>query len=191
MIRKTAFSREICMKFFETELPGAFVVAPAVHRDPRGFFVETFNEKAFKDNGITADFVQDNYSFSRNKGVLRGLHFQYPPHAQAKLVLVIRGSVHDVIVDLRKDSPTFLRWTSVELKSSELNMLYVPRGFAHGFCTLEEDTHVLYKVDALYAPDADGGIRWDDPDLKVTWPVETPLLSQKDGGLPYLRDITL
>ncbi|MBN2297414.1 MAG: dTDP-4-dehydrorhamnose 3,5-epimerase [Deltaproteobacteria bacterium] len=179
------------MKFIETELPGAFVVEPAVHKDPRGFFVETFNEKAFRDNGIKAGFVQDNYSFSRQKGVLRGLHFQYPPHAQAKLVLVISGSVHDVIVDLRQDSPTFLRWTCVELRSSELNMLYVPRGFAHGFCTVEDDTHVIYKVDSLYAPHADGGIRWDDPDLSITWPVASPLLSQKDSQLPYLKDITL
>jgi len=179
------------MKFIETELPGAFVVKPSVHKDPRGFFVETFNEKAFLDNGIMADFVQDNYSFSTQKGVLRGLHFQYPPHAQAKLVLVIRGSVYDVIVDLRQDSPTFRRWTCVELKSSELNMLYVPRGFAHGFCTLEDNTHVIYKVDSLYAPSADGGIRWDDPDLSISWPSTSPLLSQKDSQLPYLKEITL
>ncbi|HHO75181.1 MAG TPA: dTDP-4-dehydrorhamnose 3,5-epimerase [Deltaproteobacteria bacterium] len=179
------------MKFVEMELPGAFVVEPAVHKDTRGFFVETFNEKEFRDNGIMADFVQDNYSFSRHQGVLRGLHFQYPPYAQAKLVLVISGSVYDVIVDLRKDSPTFRRWISVELRSSELNMIYVPRGFAHGFCTLEDNTHVLYKVDSLYAPSADGGIRWDDPDLSISWPATSPLLSEKDSRLPYLKDITL
>ena len=177
------------MKFIETALPGAFVIEPVVHRDDRGFFVETFNHNVFADKGIEVNFVQDNYSFSREKGVLRGLHFQYPPHAQTKLVMVIRGSVYDVIVDLRKDSPTFLKWTWVELSSTDLNMLYVPKGFAHGFYTLQEGTHVLYKVDSLYAPDADGGIRWDDPDLAIRWPGSSPILSDKDERLPLFKDI--
>jgi dTDP-4-dehydrorhamnose 3,5-epimerase len=161
------------------------------HRDERGFFVETYNKKMFADNGIETNFVQDNYSFSEKKGVLRGLHFQYSPHAQTKLVLVITGAVYDVIVDLRAGSPTFRKWTSVELNSFDLNMLYVPRGFAHGFCTLKDNTQVLYKVDSLYAPDADSGIRWDDPELAIPWPVASPKLSEKDRKLPCLKDISL
>lgn len=179
------------MKVTETELAGAFLIEPDIHADDRGFFVELYSRKAFRGHGIEADFVQDNYSFSRKKGVLRGLHFQYPPHSQAKLVWVVSGAVFDVIVDLRKGSPTYRRWISVELSASPLRMLYVPRGFAHGFCTLTDNAHVLYKVDAPYAPEADGGIRWDDPDLAVPWPVAEPILSAKDGRLPYLREIPL
>lgn len=177
------------MEFIETALPGAFVLKPVIHRDARGFFVETFSNKMFADNGIEVQFVQDNYSFSRQRGVLRGLHFQYSPHAQAKLVMAISGAIYDVIVDLRKDSPTVHQWISVELDSSDLRMLYVPRGFAHGFCTLQDNTRVLYKVDSLYAPQADGGIRWDDADLAIEWPVASPILSEKDGQLPYLKDL--
>ena len=179
------------MNFTETELAGAYVIQPVIHRDDRGFFVETFNQEMFGRNGIETGFVQDNYSFSKDKGVLRGLHFQYPPHAQTKLVMVMTGSVWDVIVDLRKDSPTFLKWTGVELSSDDLRMLYVPKGFAHGFCTLQENTRVLYKVDAHYAPQADAGIRWDDPDLAIPWPCSSPILSAKDSRLPLLKDITL
>ena len=179
------------MNFTETELAGAYVIQPVIHRDDRGFFVETFNQEMFGRNGIETGFVQDNYSFSKDKGVLRGLHFQYPPHAQTKLVMVMTGSVWDVIVDLRKDSPTFLKWTGVELSSDDLRMLYVPKGFAHGFCTLQENTRVLYKVDAHYAPQADAGIRWNDPDLAIPWPCSSPILSAKDSRLPLLKDITL
>jgi len=176
------------MKFIETALMGAFVIQPVIHSDERGHFVETFSRKMFADNGIEVNFVQDNYSFSKEKGVLRGLHFQTQPHAQTKLVVVMTGAVYDVIVDLREDSPTFRRWTWVELSSTEMNMLYVPKGFAHGFCTLQKDTRVLYKVDSHYAPQADGGVRWDDPDLAIPWPVDSPILSDKDSRLPLLRD---
>jgi dTDP-4-dehydrorhamnose 3,5-epimerase len=179
------------MKFSETGLEGAYVIEPAVFRDNRGFFMETYNRRAFEEHGITPDFVQDNYSFSQPKGVIRGLHFQYPPHAQSKLVMVMSGSVHDVIVDLRKGSSTYGRWISVVLSSSPFTMLFVPKGFAHGFCTLEENVHVIYKVDALYHPASDGGIRWNDPDLAIPWPVSEPVLSGKDGQLPFLRDISL
>ena len=179
------------MNFIETDLNGAYVIQPVIHRDDRGFFVETFNQEMFVAGGIEAGFVQDNYSFSKQKGVLRGLHFQYPPHAQTKLVVVMTGSVWDVIVDLRKDSPTFLKWTGVELSSDDMTMLYVPKGFAHGFCTLQENTRVLYKVDAHYAPQADAGIRWNDPDLAIPWPCSSPILSAKDSTLPMLKDIAL
>lgn len=179
------------MNFIETDLNGAYVIQPVIHRDDRGFFVETFNQEMFAAGGIESGFVQDNYSFSKQKGVLRGLHFQYPPHAQTKLVVVMTGSVWDVIVDLRKDSPTFLKWTGVELSSDDMTMLYVPKGFAHGFCTLQENTRVLYKVDAHYAPQADAGIRWNDPDLAIPWPCSSPILSAKDSTLPMLKDIAL
>ncbi|HOO38408.1 MAG TPA: dTDP-4-dehydrorhamnose 3,5-epimerase [Deltaproteobacteria bacterium] len=179
------------MNFIETDLKGAYVIQPVIHRDDRGFFVETFNQEMFGRNGIQAGFVQDNYSFSKQKGVLRGLHFQHAPHAQTKLVAVMTGSVWDVIIDLRKDSPTFLKWTGVELSSDDMTMLYVPKGFAHGFCTLQENTRVLYKVDAHYAPQADAGIRWDDPDLAIPWPCSSPILSAKDSTLPVLKDIAL
>ncbi len=178
------------MKFIETELPGAFLIEPDVYHDNRGFFLETYSSRVFENSGITAAFVQDNYSFSKEKGVLRGLHFQSPPHAQTKLVMVLCGAVFDVIVDLRRESPAYRKWIAVELSSSPFRMIYVPKGFAHGFCTLEDDTRVLYKVDAPYNPAADGGVRWNDPDLGITWPVREPVLSKKDSLLPFLRDIT-
>ncbi len=179
------------MKITETELAGAYLIEPVVFEDNRGFFLETYNRKVFEEMGITARFVQDNYSFSRSRGVLRGLHFQYPPHAQSKLVWVICGSVFDVIVDLRKGSATYGRWIGIELSGSPFRMIYVPKGFAHGFCTLEENTRVQYKVDALYHPASDGGIRWNDPDLRISWPLTDPILSRKDGELPCLREISL
>jgi len=177
------------MRFIETQLQGAFIIEPKVYKDNRGFFVETHNSRVFKDNGIDSCFVQDNYSFSKNKGVVRGLHLQRSPHEQSKLVWVVSGSVLDVIVDIRKGSPTFGKWVSYELNSSELKMIYVPKGFAHGFCTLEDNTHVLYKVDSFYAPDADTGLLWNDEDLAITWPVKDPVLSEKDKGLPRFKDL--
>lgn len=179
------------MKFIKTDLLGAYVIEPDVYNDNRGFFLETYNRKVFEEQGISPDFFQDNYSFSQSKGVLRGLHFQYSPHSQAKLVMVLCGAVFDVIVDLRKGSSTFGRWISVELSSSPFRMIYVPRGFAHGFCTLTDNANVLYKVDALYNPGADGGIRWNDPDLNIPWPASEPILSRKDTELPFLKDVSL
>ncbi|MDX9761092.1 MAG: dTDP-4-dehydrorhamnose 3,5-epimerase [Desulfomonilia bacterium] len=177
------------MKITETELTGVFLIEPDVHKDERGFFLETYNLGSFDNLGITARFIQDNYSFSRKKGVIRGLHFQYPPHSQAKLVWAVTGIVYDVIVDLRENSETRGRWISVDLSSALMKLLYVPRGFAHGFCTLTDDTRVLYKVDNAYSPGAESGIRWDDPDLSIPWPVTRPILSDKDGKLPCLRQI--
>jgi dTDP-4-dehydrorhamnose 3,5-epimerase len=172
-------------------IPDIKLILPRRFGDPRGFFVETWNRKAFHDIGIDADFCQDNQSHSAPKGTVRGLHFQTPPHAQAKLVSVLRGAIFDVVVDLRKTSPTYRRHVTVELSAEEGHLLFVPKGFAHGFATLAPDTTVLYKVDAHYAPQHDAGILWSDPDLQIVWPLraEEAVLSAKDAALPRLRTI--
>ena len=168
------------MIFKKTTLQDATLIEPKVFEDERGFFMETYSKKLFKENGIDTEFVQDNHSLSVEKGVLRGLHFQKPPHAQAKLVRVTRGAVLDVIVDLRKESETFGKWEGFELSAKNKLMLFVPRGFAHSFCTIEENTEFVYKVDGLYAPESDSGIIWNDPTLNINWPTKEPILSEKD-----------
>ncbi len=174
------------------EIPDLVLVTPARFGDDRGFFSETYNDLAFAELGIAARFVQDNHSLSRNKGVVRGLHFQAPPHAQGKLVRVVRGSILDVAVDIRQGSPTFGKHVLVELSAANWRQLWVPVGFAHAFCTLEEDTEVIYKVTDYYAPECDAGIIWNDPDLGIAWPVSAAqaLLSAKDTTLPRLADIS-
>lgn len=177
------------MNFQKTSLEGAILIEPKVFEDHRGFFLESYSKELFKENGIKDDFVQDNHSLSVEKGVLRGLHFQLPPNAQSKLVRVVAGSVYDVIVDLRKDSETFGKWEGFTLSAKNKKMLYVPRGFAHAFCTLEENTEFVYKVDNLYAPESDSGIIWNDPTLKIDWPLETePIISEKDSNLQTFED---
>ncbi len=154
--------------------------------DERGWFAETFNARRLAGEGVTVPFVQDNHSYSREAGTVRGLHFQRPPSAQAKLVRVGRGRILDVAVDVRRGSPTYGRWVGAELSAEAENQLFVPEGFAHGFCTLEAHTEVLYKVSAFYDPDADAGLIWNDPDLAIPWPVsaEKAIVSRKDGELP-------
>ncbi|KKQ52526.1 MAG: DTDP-4-dehydrorhamnose 3,5-epimerase [Parcubacteria group bacterium GW2011_GWD2_38_11] len=180
------------MEIEKTTLEGAFLITLRVFDDERGFFTETYSKREFTEKGIDADFVQDNHSMSVTKGVLRGLHYQNPPNAQAKLVRVTKGAAYDVIVDLRKDSPTFGKWEGFELTDNNHRMLFVPRGFAHGFCTLEDYTEFQYKCDNLYAPESEGAIAWNDPDLKIFWPacnavatagrpIENPILSDKDA----------
>jgi len=176
------------MEFIETKLKDAFLIKPKVFRDERGFFLEFWNKKVFAENGITADFVQDNHSLSVKKGVLRGLHFQLPPNEQAKLVRVTRGKVYDVIVDLRKDSPTFGKGEGFELSSDNFEMLFIPRGFAHAYVTLEDNTEFMYKVDSFYAPESDSGIIWNDPDLAIDWPIKDPMLSDKDNKLQKFKE---
>ena len=158
--------------------------------DSRGWFTETWNEDLFRKLGIMGVFCQDNQSASVNAGTIRGLHFQRTPHAQAKLVRCLKGRIFDVAVDLRRESPSFKKWVGVELSAEQGNQLFVPAGFGHAFLTLEDDCHVAYKVDAYYAPQADGGIRWDDPELAIHWPMPgtAPILSDKDAGLPFLAD---
>lgn len=175
------------MRFLKTPIEGLLLIEPTVHRDDRGAFMETFNARAFAEQGITDKFVQDNQSFSR-KNVIRGLHFQTGDHAQGKLVRVIHGSVLDVAVDLRNGSPTFGRHYSVVLDATAGNMLWIPSGFAHGFESLEDDTVFHYKVTAYYRPAAEAGIRYDDPGLGIEWRTRNPLVSEKDLILPTLRE---
>lgn len=177
------------MKFTETPLPGAFVIEPRIYKDQRGFFTETYNKRVFEDNGFKIDFVQDNHSFSKEKGVLRGFHFQKPPFSQTKLVRTLRGSVYDVIVDLRKFSASYGKWIGIELSSENMKMLLVPKGFAHAFCTLETESVVHYKVDEFYEPQSESGIIWNDPVLDINWPFKNILLSDKDRLLPLMSEI--
>jgi dTDP-4-dehydrorhamnose 3,5-epimerase len=167
------------MKVINEPLPGLKVIQPNVFEDARGYFYESYNADAFKKIGIPEEFVQDNQSLS-NRGVLRGLHFQTPPMAQGKLVRVIQGSVLDVAVDLRKDSPTYGQHFTIELTGTNKLMFYVPVGFAHGFAVLEDQTIFSYKCTNLYSPENEGGIMWNDPTLNIDWQVESPSLSAKD-----------
>lgn len=174
-----------------TALPGVVVLSPKRFDDPRGFFSEVYNKRRYAEAGVTSDFIQDNHSRSGPVGTVRGLHFQRPPFAQAKLVRVLKGAILDVAVDLRRGSPTFGQHVAVELSASAWNQLFVPAGFAHGFCTLEPDTEVFYKVDAYYSAEHDGGILWNDPALNIAWPVSAgqAVLSDKDRRLPLLADV--
>ena len=167
------------------------LIRPKRHGDARGWFTESYNRTAFAALGITGDFVQDNHSLSVPRYTLRGLHFQMPPRGQAKLVRCIRGRIFDVVVDVRKGSPTYGGWTGTELSAENGCQLFVPIGFAHGFVTLEPDCEITYKCSDTYAPDHDGGIRWDDPAIGIDWPLPagaTPELSAKDRGLPGLGE---
>ena len=175
------------MNVCETALPGVLIFEPKVFTDSRGFFVETYNKERYAACGITADLVQDNLSFS-SKGVLRGLHYQ-APHSQGKLVYVLQGEVWDVAVDVRRRSPHFGQWTAVTLSSDNKKQFYIPPGFAHGFCVLSETALFTYKCTDFYHPECDGGVRWNDPDIGIPWPLAQPVLSEKDGKLPFLRDI--
>ena len=167
-------------------IPDVILVRPRVVDDSRGFFLETYKLSEFVAHGIAERFVQDNYSHSTH-GVLRGLHYQRPPSAQGKLVMALRGEIFDVAVDIRRGSPTYLRWVSAILSDANLTQLYVPPGFAHGFCVLSEEADVVYKVTAEYDPTCDAGLRWDDPSIGVRWPAEKPVLSVKDAALPLIE----
>jgi dTDP-4-dehydrorhamnose 3,5-epimerase len=172
------------------ELAELIELTPRRFGDSRGFFSEVWNQARFAEVGVPQDFVQDNVSVSRTKGVLRGLHFQTPPAAQAKLMRVSRGSIFDVGVDIRRSSRTYGRWAGVVLSAEKWNQLYVPEGFAHGFVTLEDDTEVTYKVSAAYSAEHDRAIRFDDPAIGIDWPIDgEPLLSEKDAGAPLLADV--
>ncbi|WP_339311802.1 dTDP-4-dehydrorhamnose 3,5-epimerase [Paenibacillus sp. FSL M7-0896] len=178
------------MKFIKTHLEDVLVVEPAVFGDHRGWFMETYSEAKFHEQELRYQFVQDNQSYSAVKGTLRGLHFQLNPKAQTKLVRCTRGSIFDVAVDIRQGSPSYGKWFGVELTAENKKQLLIPKGFAHGFMTLTEDVEVQYKCDELYAPECDGGILWNDPDIGIEWPIDvTPLLSAKDEQAPLLKDV--
>ena len=178
------------MKAEPLAIPDVVLVETRTFADKRGSFSETWNRRAFRDAGIEAEFVQDNHAKSASAGTVRGLHFQAPPHAQGKLVRVIKGAIFDVAVDIRKGSPTYGRSVSATLTAENCRQLWVPTGFAHGYAALEDDTEVLYKVTDFYAPECEGGILWNDPDLAIGWPLEaaSALLSDKDLKLPPFRD---
>ena len=171
-------------------IDGVKLITPRRFADSRGFFVETYNQKSIAAAGITTTFVQDNQSLSTRRGTIRGLHFQLAPEPKAKLVRVMAGSVYDVAVDLRAGSPTYGQWCGATLTAAVGEQLFIPVGFAHGFCTLEDDTMVAYKVDGFYAKACEAGLRWDDPDIAIDWPVAAAevQVSDKDAVLPFLRD---
>lgn len=177
-------------QFNPLALEGVVEVIPDRFGDERGFFSEVYNMAVWTQNGIPVEFVQDNHSLSVSAGVLRGLHYQTPPFAQAKLVRVVRGAVFDVAVDIRRNSPTFGKWVGIEISAEKGNQLYIPSGYAHGFLTLEPNTEFLYKVSNYYSPAHDHSIRFDDPEIGVEWPIADtqPLLSEKDRNAPFLSE---
>lgn len=178
------------MKVEETKLKGCFVIEPDVFGDNRGWFMETFSKEKLLQAGISIEheFVQDNQSFSKEKGTIRGVHFQSNPMAQTKLVRCTKGALYDVAVDLRKNSPTYKEWFGIELTEENKKQLYVPRGFGHGFVTLVEDTEIQYKTDNYYSKECDGGISYCDPEIDIKWPINQPILSEKDKNAKNLSE---
>ena len=177
------------MKVHPTDLPDVLIMEPARYGDARGWFSETFNASRMAAAGLDMHWVQDNHSMSAAAGTVRGLHYQCPPHAQDKLVRCTKGEILDVAVDFRQGSPSFGRWVGVTLSAENGKQLLVPKGFLHGFVTRVAECEVQYKCSDLYAPDCDGAVRWDDPDLAVDWGVAAPVLSAKDAAAPLLRDV--
>lgn len=177
----------MAFRFQRLELPEVLLIEPEVHRDSRGWFCETYKRSEFARFGLEAPLVQENHSFSL-AGVLRGLHYQNPPRAQGKLVRAVAGEIFDVAVDIRKDSCTYKRWVAVHLSAENRRMLYIPPGFAHGFCVVSEVAEVVYQTTEEYAPELEAGIRWNDPELGIEWPVRQPILSPRDATLPLLAE---
>lgn len=168
------------MKFTETILKGAFVIEPERIADERGFFARTFCRKEFEAHQLNPDLAQCSISFNRRRGTLRGMHFQVAPHGEAKLVRCTHGAIHDVILDLRPQSPTFTRWVAVDLSAENRLMLYIPEGLAHGFQTLQDETEVFYQISEFYSPEHARGVRWNDPAFQIRWPIETSIISARD-----------
>lgn len=177
-------------EFEKLKLDGLVLIKPRIFKDDRGFFIESYKKREFAQAGIPEDFVQDNHSKS-SKGVLRGLHYQRKGAAQGKLVRCISGAMLDVGVDIRRGSPTFGKWAAVELTAENSHMLYLPPGFAHGFLVLSKTAEIMYKCTSEYSPNDEGGILWNDPEIGIEWPVQTPLLSGRDAALPLLKDAKL
>ncbi|MFJ5713979.1 dTDP-4-dehydrorhamnose 3,5-epimerase [Neobacillus sp. NPDC093127] len=179
------------MNINDTKLQGVLILEPLILTDNRGYFMESYNKSSLEQIGINIDFIQDNQSLSKKAGVIRGLHYQLSPKAQTKLVRVCSGAIWDVIVDIRQNSLTFGQWIGVILSEENKRQVLIPKGFAHGFCTLVPNTNVFYKVDEYYAPEHDRGIVWDDPEIGIDWPISSPILSAKDSKLPLFKNAEL
>ena len=177
------------MEIKPLKLAGTFEICSCPHHDERGYFMRAYDVELFTKAGLTITWVQENQCQSLRKGIVRGLHFQKPPFAETKLVRAVFGTVFDVFVDLRNDSETYGQWDAIELSSTAHNQVYIPKGFAHGYCTLTDETLVLYKVDATYQPQYEGGLRWNDATLNICWPTSTPFVSTKDQSLGLLTDL--
>ena len=179
------------MEIKEIKLPSVKLLKPKRFGDQRGFFAETYNRRVYTELGVDVEFVQDNHSLSAATGTVRGLHFQVPPHAQAKLVRCGRGAIFDVAVDIRRGSPTYGQWVGFTLSAENGAQLFIPAGFAHGFATLEPDSEIIYKCSEYYAPETEGSLRWNDPELRIDWPVAgNAILSEKDAVAPLLADLS-
>ncbi|MAK26732.1 MAG: dTDP-4-dehydrorhamnose 3,5-epimerase [Euryarchaeota archaeon] len=176
------------MRAIETKLEGVFILEPTVFGDHRGFFMESYTKHKFDSLGLEFDMIQDNHSLSSEVGTIRGLHYQTKPMDLTKIVRCVRGEIFDVVVDIRKGSPTFGEWVSEILTAENKKQIVVPRGFAHGICTLTPNTEIIYKVDQYYSPDHDHGIIWNDPSIGIEWPVSNPILSEKDKNQPNIED---
>lgn len=176
------------MKVIETKIKDVLIIEPDIFEDNRGWFFESYNKEKLKKFGINTDFIQDNHSFSAKKGTLRGLHLQNNPYSQSKLVRCTKGTVLDVAVDLRKDSPTFKHWVSVELSENNKKQFFIPKGFAHGFITLTDNVEFEYKVDNYYNKESEVGIFYNDPDIGINWENDNPILIEKDANAPFLKD---
>lgn len=176
------------MRIFDTAIPGVLKIEPAIFKDDRGHFLEVYHSERYSLDGIALPFLQDNLSRSTGR-VLRGLHYQLG-RPQAKLIMAVEGEIFDVAVDIRKGSPTFGKWTAVTLSSTNLFQMFIPAGFAHGFCVLSDTAVVLYKCTDLYAPEEERGLRWNDPSVGIEWPVAAPVLSAKDAAYPFLKDVS-
>jgi len=176
------------MELIPLRLEGAYEVRLRPRKDHRGYFMRTYDASILEEHDLQTVWTQENESLSLKKHTVRGLHFQKPPHTETKLLRVVKGAILDVFVDLRKSSATFREWDSIELSAENRKMVYIPKGYAHGFCSLTPDVVVQYKVDSAYAPDSEGTIRWNDPDIGVKWPTENPVLSEKDSTAPFFAD---
>jgi dTDP-4-dehydrorhamnose 3,5-epimerase len=172
------------MKFTETPINGAMIIELEKHEDHRGFFSRAFCKKEFEEHGLEHEIVQCNFSKSREKGTLRGMHYQDAPHSEVKMVRCMSGSIYDVIVDIRKDSPSYMKWFGVELTEENYKMLYIPKGLAHGFQTLQDDSVIFYMVTEYYNKEAEGGVRWNDPAFNISWPLQVTEISDKDKSYP-------
>ncbi|WP_110114409.1 dTDP-4-dehydrorhamnose 3,5-epimerase [Bacillus sp. CGMCC 1.16541] len=179
------------MSIHSSKLEGILLIEPKLFKDERGFFMEVYHKNLFHEHGIKEEFVQDNHSLLKQIGTLRGLHYQRAPKAQAKIIRVTKGAIYNVVVDLRQDSQTFGKWEGFMLSAENKKQLFIPKGFANGFCTLMKDTEVQYKVDEYYSPNHDRGIRWNDPHLAIDWPVSVPVLSLRDEAHPFFTEADL